>query len=81
MTEQEAIPQILEFMRENLCYHDIRSDYFRDYFRDYLQDQVYDHFVHEFHSFAVSPYDLSKSRRFNVEIFIESRINLDFSWL
>lgn len=52
-----AIPQILEEMRENLCQFDIQSREVRDYFLHYLHDKT-DHFVHEFYNFAISPYDI-----------------------
>lgn len=52
-----AIPQILEEMRENLCLHDIQSREIRDYFIRYLHDKT-DHFVHEFYNFAISPFDI-----------------------
>lgn len=52
-----AIPQILEQMREHLCVHDIQSRDIRDYFLRYLHDKT-DHFVHEFYNFAISPYDI-----------------------
>lgn len=52
-----AIPQILEEMRDNLCVHDIQSRQIRDYFVRYLFDKT-DHFVHEFYNFAISPYDI-----------------------
>lgn len=52
-----AIPEILEDMRENLCQHDIQSREIRDYFLRYLHDKT-DHFVHEFYNFAISPYDI-----------------------
>lgn len=52
-----AIPQILEEMRENLCQYDIQSREIREYFLRYLHDKT-DHFVHEFYNFAISPYDI-----------------------
>lgn len=52
-----AIPQILEEMRENLCLHDIQSREVRDYFIRYLHDKT-DHFIHEFYNFAISPFDI-----------------------
>ncbi|CRL03306.1 CLUMA_CG016369, isoform A [Clunio marinus] len=52
-----AIPQILEEMREHLCLHDIQSRLTRDYFIRYLHDKT-DHFIHEFYNFAISPYDI-----------------------
>lgn len=52
-----AIPRILEDMRENLCQHDIQSREIREYFLRYLHEKA-DHFIHEFYNFAISPYDI-----------------------
>lgn len=52
-----AIPTILEHMRDYLCQNDIQSREIRDYFLRYLHDKT-DHFVHEFYNFAISPYDI-----------------------
>ena len=52
-----AIPQILEDMREYLCTYDIQSREIRDYFIRYLHDKT-EHFVHELYNFAISPYDI-----------------------
>lgn len=52
-----AIPQILEEMRENLCIHDIQSRETREYFLRYLHNRT-DHFIHEFYNFGISPYDI-----------------------
>lgn len=56
-TNTNAIPQILEEMRENLCLHDIQSREIREYFLRYLHDRT-DHFIHEFYNFAISPFDI-----------------------
>lgn len=52
-----AIPTILEDMREYLCLHDIQSREIRDYFISYLHEKT-DHFIHEFYNFAISPFDI-----------------------
>jgi hypothetical protein len=52
-----AIPTILEDMREQLCVHDIQSRNIHDYFVRYLHEKT-EHFVHEFYNFAISPYDI-----------------------
>lgn len=52
-----AIPQILEDMRDHLCVHDLQSREIRDYFVRYLHDKT-DHFIHEFYNFAISPFDI-----------------------
>lgn len=52
-----AIPTILEEMREQLCVHDIQSRAVHDYFVRYLHDKT-EHFIHEFYNFAISPYDI-----------------------
>lgn len=56
-TSTNAIPQILEEMRNNLCIYDIQSREIRDYFMRYLHDKT-DHFIHEFYNFAISAYDI-----------------------
>lgn len=45
----DAIPQILEEMRELLCVHNIQSREMHDYFQPHLLHRT-EHFVHEFHS-------------------------------
>lgn len=52
-----AIPLILEEMRENLGLHDIQSREIHDYFVRYLHDRT-EHFIHEMYNFAISPYDI-----------------------
>lgn len=52
-----AIPTILDEMRDHLCLYDIQSREIRDYFICYLHDKT-DHFMHEFYNFAISPFDI-----------------------
>lgn len=52
-----AIPQVLEEMREHLGIHDIQSREIHDYFVRYLHGRT-DHFIHELYNFAISPYDI-----------------------
>ena len=55
--QTNAIPQILEDMREMLCRFDIQSRTIRKYFQRYLYQRT-DHFIHEFYNFAISAYDI-----------------------
>lgn len=52
-----VIPEILEQMRDYLLDHDIKSENTKNYFLRYLHANT-SHFLHEFHNYAVSPYDM-----------------------
>lgn len=52
-----VIPEILEQMRDYLLDHDIQSENTKNYFLRYLHANT-SHFLHEFHNYAVSPYDM-----------------------
>lgn len=52
-----VIPQILEEIRDLLISHDIISREMRVYFRRHLHGKT-NHFIHEFHNFAISPFDI-----------------------
>lgn len=52
-----VIPEILEQMRDYLLLHDIQSESTKVYFLRYLHANT-NHFLHEFHNYAVSPYDM-----------------------
>lgn len=69
-----AIPQILEDMREKLCEFDIQSREIREYFIRYLHDKTA-HFVHEFYNFAISPYDIVGYDR-NVDYSSREQVNV-----
>lgn len=52
-----VIPEILEQMRDYLLDHDIQAESTKNYFLRYLHANT-THFLHEFHNYAVSPYDM-----------------------
>lgn len=52
-----VIPEILEQMRDFLLVHDIQAENTKNYFLRYLHANT-NHFLHEFHNYAVSPYDM-----------------------
>lgn len=47
MPNADAIPSILEDMRERLCEHDLQSEEIKSYFRPHLGPRT-EHFIHEF---------------------------------
>lgn len=47
MSNTDAIPRILEDMREMLCLHDLQSQEVHNYFRPYIGLRT-EHFIHEF---------------------------------